>query len=692
MKKKLLHLLPIATTMAFLPVVAASGCGKTDEVKKPVDKEKEALAKYETQLNVYKNAYKAYNGLLSTKAKELKTVVKKINDEKDKTEKEKLQNARKEFVDKHSAEILKLRQTANEEYKKLRDIQKDSSKQLIKIFHTNDEHGRIIFDDGKYNCYSGMQSIANAYKGYDQDLFLSAGDLIQGLPLSDSNHGLTIAKIAESIGYDATAVGNHEFDFGLENIFNIDKETPNMPFLSANAVYNKQAVQDKVKNSEGQEVKQNDYVFKPYIIKTLATGVKVGILGITTPDTKFTSHPRNSVYVDFMDPVTAADKVTEELKKQGINIIVAITHLGVDRPQNEWDSRTFAEKAKDIDIVLDGHSHTLVKLEKAKSGKNIYLAQTEAYTKYLSELDVIFDVKTGEIVEVSQQLRDINQIELLKGRDNTIAANVAELIKSLQEEFDQKMKVVEFTSPIAFKHIDSFDSNVGVGKPNPPVWTGRANQTNLGLFASDAIAYKFVEAKVAGHGDQFNFDNTIGLYNGGGLRGDLEAKEITRGDMYAISPFGNRITAVKVKGSVLLETMKHGAAKTLTGAFAQYSSNVTATINAKMEGEKKVYVLDEASVKINGKAINPDGTYFIVTNDFIVAGGDGYAMLNYTKSPEKATQVYEDADLLEVLIEYAKYTTANEFKPSTTNDFGKLKMSEYTEAYAKKVIVHHKAS
>ncbi len=100
--------------------------------------------------------------------------------------------------------------------------------------HTNDEHGRLVFDDGKYNKYSGMQGLAEVLnKDFDRDLLLSAGDLIQGLPLSDSDKGLTISKVAKEMKYQAVAIGNHEFDYGLEHMFNIEKQTAGMPFLSA---------------------------------------------------------------------------------------------------------------------------------------------------------------------------------------------------------------------------------------------------------------------------------------------------------------------------------------------------------------------------------------------------------------------------------------------------------------------------
>nr|WP_307914659.1 metallophosphoesterase [Mycoplasmopsis bovis] len=164
------------------------------------------------------------------------------------------------------------------------------------------------------------------------DLLLSAGDLIQGLPLSDSDKGLTISKVAKEMKYQAVAIGNHEFDYGLEHMFNIEKQTAGMPFLSANIVWNDKAVAEKVKTKDGKLAVKNEQVFTPYIIKTLESGIKVGIMGITTPDTQWTSNPKNSVHVTFLDPIDSGKKTVEELKSKGVNFIIALTHLGVNRP------------------------------------------------------------------------------------------------------------------------------------------------------------------------------------------------------------------------------------------------------------------------------------------------------------------------------------------------------------------------
>nr|WP_307922417.1 5'-nucleotidase C-terminal domain-containing protein [Mycoplasmopsis bovis] len=137
--------------------------------------------------------------------------------------------------------------------------------------------------------------------------------------------------------------------------------------------------------------------------------------------------------------------------------------------------------------------------------------------------------------------------------------------------------------------------------------------------------------------------------------------------------------AVQVKGSVLLEAMKHGASKVFSGAYAQYSHNVSAKISYKeTKDDKFIYELDENSVMINNKKVEKDKDYYIVTNDFILIGGDGYKMLDYVKHPEKAKSVFEGGDILESYIKFGQLITNKEQKQST-NAFGNRKVDDYKE-------------
>ncbi|PYF42637.1 bifunctional UDP-sugar hydrolase/5'-nucleotidase periplasmic precursor [Metamycoplasma alkalescens] len=138
--------------------------------------------------------------------------------------------------------------------------------------------------------------------------------------------------------------------------------------------------------------------------------------------------------------------------------------------------------------------------------------------------------------------------------------------------------------------------------------------------------------------------------------------------------------------------MKHGALKTLSGGYGQYSHNVEAKIKVKSEDErnKRVYEIDENSIKINNKSIDKDKFYYVVTNDFILVGGDGYGMLNYTKQKDSVKQIFEGRDMVEVFIDYGKQITSNKNQDNDSNPFSKRKISDYDKSVQQKIIVDHK--
>ncbi|ACF07215.1 Trifunctional nucleotide phosphoesterase protein YfkN precursor [Metamycoplasma arthritidis] len=607
---------------------------------------------------------------------ELKAIKEKINKEKDKTKKAELTKQRVEYVNSKKSEVTEMTSKIKASYQELRVLELLSDKQTIRMFHTNDEHGRILADDGRYNNYSGMTGTAEFYKRRMAELILSAGDLIQGLPMNDSDKGWTISRMAQKMGYQAVAVGNHEFDFGLKHIKEIDKETSakGMPFLSSNIVW-KQG--HKI---DGKDV-SDQHVFKPYIIKQLSNGMKVAVLGITTPDTQWTSHPNNSKDVNFQDPTEAAKRVVAEIKEKhkDVNLIMAITHLGVGRSNVKWNSDYVAQQVPDIDLFIDGHSHTKVDVHKIANNPVNYNTQTEAYTKYVGDMNFVFSKKEGIIKSMQQKLWDINEIEILNSglhdTSSKLSPEYRELVEPLERKFEKIKNEELFTSAFSFKHVDTVNIN------GTPYWRGRVQPTNLGIFASDALAWRFTNSIKPERAGSLSMDNVIGLMNGGGLRSDLEAKTITRGDMLSLAPFGNRIAAVGIKGKQLKAMFAHGVASVGSGAFGQYSHNVSMDIEYEdVEAEnnpgKKVrkYTIKEGTLKINGKEIQDDQEYFVVSNDYIFTGGDRYTMLK--KGSEGVRDIYEGEDLIESLVAYGKYLNSTSKDEIEKSPFAKV-MEEY---------------
>ncbi|RIV16432.1 bifunctional metallophosphatase/5'-nucleotidase [Mycoplasmopsis gallopavonis] len=613
----------LITPVAISPILVSAACSNHKFSEAEVAKIQAKFDKFEED----------YNNQLIADANKYSEMKKAFDNLSAEPEKETSQTKIKEFLVKTRLKYLKLDGEYQKIFKELKKAEKDAKLKTLKIYHTNDEHGRIKFDDGKYSLYSGMEGLAQYLSDLPRDLLLSAGDLIQGLPLSDSDKGKTITKIANFMKYDAIAIGNHEFDYGLDHILSLDHDSKT-PFLSGNITYNHN-VPDK----------ENQDVFKPYIVKNI-NGYKIAIMGITTPDTAYTSHPSNSVNVNFIDPVEAAKKVVKQIQdKEKVNFIIALTHLGVGRDIEKWDSTYLAKNVPGIDLILDGHSHTKVPAHVVETSET-YHSQTEAYTKFLGDITLRVDTSTGKIVKLSQNLRDINQIQVARSGINS--KTVAKLIADLQTTFDQENKKFVFNNIVNFEHIIS--KTVG----SSDYWIGRVAPTMLGIFASDAIAHEFVTSGQKDDNLTPNINNTIGLMNGGGIRADLPAGPINKEDILKLSPFGNRVSAVKITGAKLIEVIKHGMSKIKTGGYAQYSHNVKFSAHSVNNGGKITYEVDPSSIRINDQEINPTALYYVVTNDYLVAGGDQYGMLDYKKNSD-VKLVYESQELIKSFIDYAKW-------------------------------------
>ncbi|WP_338822598.1 bifunctional metallophosphatase/5'-nucleotidase [Mycoplasmopsis felifaucium] len=691
MKKKYFLGLGLALsgiTATVAPLISTK-CVKTNKSNTDANNEtaqetKLSLADVRTK---YKDSYDAFNKQIKIYADELKTLKGKLDKEKDNDKKQELKDQIKALYDTAAPVLAELNTKYNENFETLRKMEKEENSKIrtVRIFHTNDEHGRIEFDDYKYNLYSGIIGTDSFLKNKKRDLLLSAGDLIQGLPLSDSDKGKTISKMAKEIGYDSVAIGNHEFDYGLAHILGIDTEINStdkkMPFISAN-IYYKNYPDASTAPAGYDQTKVGKRVFTPYIIKEISNGLKVAIFGLTTPDTIWTSHPKNSELVEFRDPTASAKEVLKEIKDThpDIKFVIGTVHLGTGRTQSEWSSEYLAQNVNgdeqtELDLIIDGHSHTYVEANN-KVNKDIWVTQTEAYTKWLGDIELEFDTETGKIVSLNQVLRNVYQIDV-DTHNRVVDKNDVnlKLLDALKAEFDKVKNQPAFANPTVLKHADSVELD------GTPYWIGRILPTGLGIMASNALAWDFQSKNVAGE-PASTLDNTIGLMNGGGLRTDLKAGDLNYGDILALSPFGNRITTIKVKGSTLIKTLEFGLSKGKSGAFAQLSSNVSYALDVvkemdpKLKAETYVWKPKVDSFKINDKAIVADNDYYIVTNDFIAAGGDGYSMLDLTKQKD-IKQVYEAGKLIDSIIEYGKHVTKTGIQLNE-NNFEKA-LSAYDE-------------
>ena len=480
------------------------------------------------------------------------------------------------------------------------------------ILHTNDVHGRIVEEKGVIGDAKLATVIEQERaKSNQTTLVVDAGDAFQGLPISNSTKGEARAEILNQMQYDAMAVGNHEFDFGLDEAKKY-KEILKFPLLSSNTYVNgarlfeASTIVDKDKTVEGDE-----FV----------------VIGVTTPETATKTHPKNVKGVTFTEPIAEVNKVIEEIQAKALaegkdyKHYVVLAHLGVDTTTPvEWRGSTLAEalsknpllKGKRV-TVIDGHSHTV---ESTTYGDNVTYNQTGSYLH-----------NVGKITYKSRQLLG-NPTQITAAEAKKLEANpkVASLVKDIKAKYDAEnaVKVVS-NSPV---ELNGDRENV------------RVRETNLGNVVADSL-YQYGQTG-------FSHPTDIAVTNGGGLRETIaKGKPITKGNVIAVLPFGNTISQIQVTGQQVLDMFEKSlgsilqvdkAGKTVldengqpllepSGGFLQISG-AKVYYDTNLAAGKRVLAI-QVKNRATGlyEKLDLEKVYYLATNDFLAAGGDGYTML-----------------------------------------------------------------
>ncbi len=460
------------------------------------------------------------------------------------------------------------------------------------IIHTNDTHGADVAVEGQSLGTAGIAQLVKDYESAGADvLLISAGDAIQGDPLVNLSKGSTAIEFMNIAGYDLMVPGNHEFDFGYDNLLKLKTEA-DFPLISANIL-------DKLSGKS---------VFDESIIFDTDIG-KVGFFGITTPETMTKANPNNVASLDFLAGEAmydVAQKQVDQLEKDGAEYIICVTHLGTDESSKPNRSTDLIEKVEGIDILIDGHSHSV--LDGNEEDATIVAS---AGTKLSYAGVVIIDDKSIEAKLISAE------------EYNSVDKDVNDAINKVAAQIDLEL------SDVFAKTEVLLDGNKAPGV--------RTQETNLGDFAADAILWA---ARQATGG---NVDGAI--TNGGGIRASIEAGDVTMKDMKTVFPFGNTISTVQVTGSQLLEILEasSSAAPEALGAFPQVSGiefTIDTTVpyaNGNQYPDSTYYAPANPgsrvkNVKIGGAELDLNKTYTIATNDFLAAGGDTYYLLKNLES------------------------------------------------------------
>lgn len=512
----------------------------------------------------------------------------------------------------------------------------------LDILHINDLHSRIEpinkFDstcsaeeEGKNECFGGVARLKSAIDTQRQALsgknvlLLNAGDNFQGSLFYTTYKGAAEAEFLNLMKFDAMTVGNHEFDDSEDGLAAfLDKVQ--FPVVTANV-------------AAGASSKLGDRV-KPFIVLDVG-GQKIGIVGAVANDTDEISSPGPNVLIgnDVAD-ITAA---VAEVKKQGVDKIIALTHVGYPR-----DLAAIA-KIPDVDVVVGGHSHSLLSNtdEKAEGpyptmvdnpgGYKVPVVQAGAYTKYLGNLKIVFD-DNGVVKEAKG---DPILIDSSFKPDEAVVARVKELGGPIEE---MKAKIVaETTGPIDGSRE-----------------TCRAGECQMGNLVADALLDRTKSQGV-----------TAAITNGGGLRASIDGGPVSMGEVVTVLPFQNTVSTFQLKGADLAAALENGLSQIEEGAgrFPQVSGMKFSFDKSKPAGSRVGSVeMKEGDAFV---PLDPAKTYTLASNNFMRAGGDGYKIF-----ATAATNAYDYGPTLDQVV--ADYLAANRpYKPYTD---GRIAAVESTTA------------
>lgn len=478
----------------------------------------------------------------------------------------------------------------------------------IVIIYTNDVHCAA-------DTNLGYATLA-AYKEYMEEAtpyvtLVDCGDAVQGDPVGSISEGEYPIDFMNQVGYDYAILGNHEFDYGMEQLSNLISQS-NATYLGCNITY----------TGEGENALS---AVKPYEIVNYGD-VDVAYIGVTTPEsitqtTPATFMDENGSYVyDFSgtsgeDFCAVVQGNIDECKEQGAEYVVLLAHLGTDEVSEPYRSTDLIAGTTDVDVVLDGHSHSVISCEYVnnKDGEKVLLSSTGTKLNYIGQLMITED---GLLITTL--------ISTYPDQDRAVAAYISDR----EAEFDETLGAVVAHTDVKLR------TNTDGG-----IRLVRIRETNLGDLCADA--YRVISGA------------DIAFINGGGIRAEIESGEITNGDILSVNPFGNSICVAKVSGQEILDALEMSCSQMQAqtddgqnaigeyGGFQQVSGlkfTVDTSVEPSLELDedgmfvscgdtrrvKDVEVLNKGG---DYEPIDPDGEYTLATTGYLIKdGGDGLNM------------------------------------------------------------------
>ena len=460
------------------------------------------------------------------------------------------------------------------------------------ILHSNDVHGAIA-------GYANIAQLRNEYEAEGAEVILvDAGDFSQGTTYVSTSKGFDAITMMNAAGYDVATLGNHEFDYGYAQLKS-NLEKAEFQVICAD-------VFDESGNT----------IYPAYTIITTGSGMKIAFIGFETPEAQTKANPALIKGLTFLaedELYAVAQENIDKVKAEGADLVIALSHLGVDAESEPNRSVDLYTHTTGFDFIIDGHSHTVM-----TEGENGEPIQSTG-TAFANIGVIVIDNETKTIEE--NFLRSVSHDE-----DGTTVYDITNDI-AVSGYAQEIMDRVNGEYNIVFA-----ESLVDLNGERDP--GNRTEETNLGDLVSDAIMWTVLKDEGSLSVDTAN---AVAIVNGGGIRASINSGSITKKDVNTVLPFGNTITVVYVTGAELLEALEASTycTPTAVGGFPQvagieFTVDTTKAYDSNAETYPASTYYGPASINrvtinnVNGREFDENATYAVITNDFMAAGGDTY--------------------------------------------------------------------
>ncbi|WP_085991039.1 S-layer homology domain-containing protein [Oceanobacillus senegalensis] len=474
----------------------------------------------------------------------------------------------------------------------------------LSVMHTNDTHANLD------NAAKKVTAVKEVREEKPHALLVDAGDVMSGTLYFNEFQGMADLQFMNLMGYDVMTFGNHEFDLGSSEeghqALKDFVEAAQFPFVSANVDFSKDEKFTGLFSDTVSSDPDNGKIYQG-IVKEIE-GENVGIFGLTTAETVDLSSPGA---IEFEDYIEEAEKAVKAFEKQGIDKIIAVTHIGYDDNVAVDNDQALAQEVDGIDLIVGGHTHTkldepviVTEDDHGVEKDPTVIVQAYQYNDYLGTVDVQFNENgvvigaAGELIEVGEKEEDPEAAEMLEKYQSAVI-----------EVSEQEIGAIAMEALVNPRVSDEGNDGKSV----------RNSETPLGNLITDGMLAKAKE---------YNEDVVMAMQNGGGIRAGIDQGPITVGEVITVLPFGNTLATVEVTGAELKEVFETSFKEypAESGGFLHIAGGVVEYDSSQPAGERIVSISIE---KEDGTLteVEDDQTYTIATNAFTAKGGDGYTTL-----------------------------------------------------------------